>query len=148
MLDLGLGALREVVSPKSSACNGWDCTDWLQVIWALFNEPIFTLTSQNFCIYVIRDTKGHFTPRWRSPPVMNSRGTLKFDWPRVTLFSGGGLHYGQESFGRALCTWIKNWRDCQRGDIFLKGSPLEVKFLGQPQNLGQETWPLKKPQLE
>ena len=147
MLDLGLGVLCEVVSPKSSAFNGWDCTDWLQVIWALFNEPILTLTSHNFCIYVNPDTKAHFTLRWRSPPVMNSRRNLKFDWRRVTLLSGGGLHYGQESFGLALCTWIKNWRDCQRGDMFLKGSPLEVKFLEQPQSLKQETWPLENSNL-
>ena len=31
--------------------------------------------------------------------------------------------------------------DCQRGNIFLKGSSPEVKFLGQPQSLEQETWP-------
>ena len=29
--------------------------------------------------------------RWRSPPVMNSRGLLKFDWSRATLLSCGGL---------------------------------------------------------
>ena len=32
---------------------------------------------------------------------------------------------------------------CQRVDTFLKGSSPEVKFLGQLQNLGQETWPPK-----
>ena len=40
-------------------------------------------------------------------PILNSRGTLKFDWPRVTLLSGGGLHYGEESFRGDFCTWIK-----------------------------------------
>ena len=52
-------------------------------------------------------TKGRFTLRWRSPPVKNSRGILKIDWPRVTLFSSGGLHYGQGSFGGELWTWMK-----------------------------------------
>jgi hypothetical protein len=36
------------------------------------------------------------------------RGILKFDWPRMTLLSGGGLHYGQEFFCGELCTWMKN----------------------------------------
>ena len=44
--------------------------------------------------------QGHFTLRWRSPPVMNSRGIPKFDWPRATL-------YGQESFDGEHCTWMK-----------------------------------------
>ena len=35
---------------------------------------------------------------------------------------------------------MKKWHGCQHGDTFLKGSSLEVKFLGQPQSLGQETW--------
>ena len=39
--------------------------------------------------------------------VKNSRGILKFDWPRVTLLSGGGLHYAQETCGGELCTWMK-----------------------------------------
>ena len=69
---------------------------------------------------------------------MNSRGILKFDWPRATLLSGGGLHYGQESFGEEHCTWMKKSYGCKRGDTFLKGSSPEVKFLGQPQSLGQE----------
>ena len=30
---------------------------------------------------------------------------------------------------------------CQRGDTFLKGISPEVKFFGQPESLGQETWP-------
>ena len=35
----------------------------------------------------------------------------------------------------------KKWHGCQRGDIFLKGGgSSEVKFLGQPQSLKQETW--------
>ena len=72
---------------------------------------------------------------------MNSRGILKFDWPRVTLLSSGGLHYGQESFGGELCKWMKKSHGCQCGDTFLKGSSPEVKFLGQAQSLGQETWP-------
>ena len=32
------------------------------------------------------------------------QGILKFNWPRATLLSCGGLHYGQESFGGELCT--------------------------------------------
>ena len=44
---------------------------------------------------------------WRRPLAMNSRRIQKFDWPRVTLLSGGGLHYGQESFGGEICTWMK-----------------------------------------
>ena len=34
---------------------------------------------------------------------------------------------------------MKKWYGCQCGDTFLKGSSLEVKFLEQPQSLGQET---------
>ena len=51
--------------------------------------------------------RGWFTLRWRRPPVMNSRGFIKFDWPRATLLSGGGLHYGQESFGGEQCTLLE-----------------------------------------
>ena len=29
---------------------------------------------------------------------MNSRGILILGWSRASLLSGGGLHYGQESF--------------------------------------------------
>ena len=72
---------------------------------------------------------------------------MKFDWLRVTLLSGGGLHYSQESSDGELCTWMKKWHACQRGDTFLKGSSLEVKFLGQPQSLRQETWPPETLQL-
>ena len=70
---------------------------------------------------------------------MNYRGVLKFDWPRVPVLSGSGLHYGQESFGGEHCTWMKNRHECRRGITFLKGNSAEVKFLGQPQSLGQET---------
>ena len=78
---------------------------------------------------------------------MNSRENLKFDWLRVTFLSSGGLHYDQESFGGELCTWMKKWHGCECGDTFLIGSTLKVKFLGQPQSLGQETWPLEKSNL-
>ena len=37
----------------------------------------------------------------------DSRGILEFDWPRATLLSGGGLHYGQESSRGEHCTLIK-----------------------------------------
>ena len=63
---------------------------------------------------------------------MNFKGSLKCDWPRVTLLSSGGLHYGQESFGGEHCQWMKKRHGCQRGDTFFKGSSLEVKLLGQP----------------
>ena len=66
-------------------------------------------------------SKCRFTLWWRIPPVINSRGILKFDWMRLTLLSGGG----------------------ERGETFFKGSSPEVKFLGQPHSLGQETWPLE-----
>ena len=36
-----------------------------------------------------------------------SSGIMKFDWPRVTLLSGGDLPYGQESFGGEHYTRIK-----------------------------------------
>jgi len=39
---------------------------------------------------------------------MNSRGIVKFDWPRMALLSSGGLYYGQKSFGGELWTWMKN----------------------------------------
>ena len=52
---------------------------------------------------------------------MNSRGILKFDWPKATLLSGGGLHYGQESFSGGHCTWMKKWHGNQRGGHFLEG---------------------------
>ena len=51
------------------------------------------------------------------------------------------LHYGQEVFGREHCTRWKNDMDANVATLFLKGSSLEVKFLGQPQSLRQETWP-------
>jgi len=78
---------------------------------------------------------------------MNFKGILKFDWARVTLLSSSGLCYGQEFFGGELCTWMKNWHGCQRDDTFWKGSSPEVKFLGQLQTLGQETWPSENPNL-
>ena len=81
------------------------------------------------------DAKGRFTLWWRSPPIQNSRGILKFDWPRATLLSSGGLHYSQDSFGGELCTWMKQWHGFQRGGHFFEGSSPEVKFLGQPQSL-------------
>ena len=60
-----------------------------------------------FCIALRLLSKGRFTLQWRSPPVMNSRGILKFDWPRAILLSSGGIHYGQEFFGGEHCTWMK-----------------------------------------
>ena len=85
----------------------------------------------------------------KSPLVMNSRGILKaiylrnwnslhpistykskFDRSlRATLLTGGGLHYGQESFGGKHCTWMKNWHGCQRGGHFL-GVLRRSSFLG------------------
>ena len=56
---------------------------------------------------------------------------------RVTLLFGGGLQYGQESFGGELCTRMKNDMVANVATLFLKGSSQEVKFLGQPQSLGQ-----------
>ena len=38
---------------------------------------------------------------------MNPREILKFDWSKVTPLSGGGLHYGEESFGGDHYTWMK-----------------------------------------
>ena len=52
---------------------------------------------------------------------MNSKGFIKFDWPRATLLSGGGLHYGQESVGGEHWTWMKNDMDANRGGHFLEG---------------------------
>ena len=70
---------------------------------------------------------------------MNSRGVLKFDWPRATLLSGGGLHYGQQSFGEEHYTWMKKQHGCQGGDIFLEDrfSKGEVSFMGKSQSHGQ-----------
>ena len=51
-------------------------------------------------------TKVWFTLQWRSPPVINFRGILKFEWPRATLLCSGGLHCGQECFGGEHCTWM------------------------------------------
>ena len=54
---------------------------------------------------------------------MNSRGNLKFDWPRMTLLSGGGLHYGQESFGGGTLymdekmTRLPTWRHFFEGEF-------------------------------
>ena len=53
------------------------------------------------------ESKGRFTLCWRSPSVMNSRGILTFDWPRATILSGGGLHYGQESIDEEHWTWME-----------------------------------------
>ena len=79
--------------------------------------------------------EGRFTLRWRSPPVINPRGILKVDWLRATLVSGGGLHYGQESFGREHCTWMKKWHGCQRRGHFSAG-----EFSG-----GRVSWATSKP---
>ena len=79
--------------------------------------------------------EGRFTLQRRSPPVMNSRGILKFDWPRATLLCGDGLQYSQESFGRQHCTWVKIWHGCQCGDAFFQG-----EFSG-----GQVFWATSKP---
>ena len=87
--------------------------------WCLF---YFTMVCNLIsCLQYVMATKGRFTLRWRSPPVMNSTRISKFGWPRVTLLSGGSLHYGQESFGGELCTWMKLWHGYQCGDTFLKG---------------------------
>ena len=93
--------------------------------------------------YTIYGVEGRFTLRWRSPPVMNSRGILKFEWPRATLLSGGGYTTSKRPLVENIvqCTWMKKWHGCQCGDTFLTGSSPEVKFLAQPQSLGQETWP-------
>jgi hypothetical protein len=64
-----------------------------------------------------------------------SNGGLYYDQES----NNGGLHYGQESIGEELCTWMNKWHGCKLGDTFLKGYSMEVKFLGQPQSLGQET---------
>ena len=45
--------------------------------------------------------------RWRSPLVMSFREIPKFDCPRATLLSGGGLHYDHETFGEEHWTWMK-----------------------------------------
>ena len=79
---------------------------------------------------------------------MNYRGILKFDWQRVGLLPGGGLHYDKESFGGELCTWMNNDMATNVETFSFEGGSLEVKFLGQPQSLGQETWPLGELQLE
>ena len=60
---------------------------------------------------------------------MNSKGILKFDWPRVTLLSSDGLHYGQESFGGEHRTWMPTWRHFFEGE-----------FSG-----GQVSWATSKP---
>jgi len=98
-------------------------------------------------VLALEKTEGRFTLRRRSSLEKNYRGILKFDWLRVTFLFSGGLHYGQESFGGELCTWMKKWHCYQCGDTFLKRSSLEVKFLGQPQTLGQENWPPENPNL-
>ena len=56
--------------------------------------------------------------------------------------SGGGLHYGHVVWWRTL--YIHEWKNDMAANVaslFSKGSSPEVKFLGQPQSLGQETWP-------
>ena len=71
-----------------------NCLVMREIMWADDLESSFSI-------------RACFTLQWRSPLVMNSTGILKFDWPRVTLLSGGGLHIGQDSFGGELCTWLK-----------------------------------------
>jgi hypothetical protein len=65
----------------------------------------------------------------------------------MKVLSSRGLHYGQESIDGELSTWMKEWAGYQYGGTFLKRSSSEVKFLGQPQSLGQETWPPKNSNL-
>ena len=52
---------------------------------------------------------------------MNFRGILKFDWPRVTLLSGGGVHYNQESFGGEHYAWMKNDVDANVATLIGRG---------------------------
>ena len=74
--------------------------------------------------------KGHFTLRWRSPSVMNSRGILKFDWSRVTLLFGGGSHYNEESFGGELCRWMENDMVANMATLFGREVLQRSGFLG------------------
>ena len=43
---------------------------------------------------------------------------MKFDWPRVTLLSGDGSYYNQESFDEELCTWMKNDMTANMATLF------------------------------
>ena len=91
----------------------------------LLGSHNFMITSLGSCV---KWPLGPLTLQWRSPVVMNSRGIMKFDWPRVTLLSGGSLHYGQESFGGELGT--KTWHGCQCGNTFWRGVLRRSSFLG------------------
>ena len=75
--------------------------------------------------FVLHRFKGWVTLRWRSPPIMNSREILKFDWPWTTLLSGGGLHYNQESVGEEHWTWMPTWQTLSRRLVLRRSS-----FLG------------------
>ena len=80
----------------------WDCPRNLNEMGMLegYKQRI-----TNYTFLASHDkTEDRLALRWRSPLVMNSRGILKFDWPRVTLLSDIGLHCGQESFGAEFCT--------------------------------------------
>ena len=68
---------------------------------------------------------------------MNSKGILKFHWLKVTLLFGGGLHYGQESFGGELCTWMKKMTWLPTWRHFFKGGGV----FGS-----QVSWATSKPQ--
>ena len=75
-----------------------------------------------------RERESRFTLWWRSPPVMNYRGILKFDWPRATLVSIGGLHYGQE-FENIMHGWEMTCMPMWRTHYF-RGVLWRSSFLG------------------
>ena len=111
-------------------------------ISAHFNRSLTVELKINTCVMALvvvtimkfnLGIKGHFTLKWRSPTVMNSRGISEFDWSWATLLSGGGLHCGQESFGGEHCTgmkkmsWMSMW-----WHFFWRGVLRRSGFLGNP----------------
>jgi hypothetical protein len=86
-------------------------------------------------------SSGRFTLWWRRSLVKNSREILKYDWPKVRLLSGGGLHYGQESISGELCTWMKKMTWLPMWQHFFEEGFSEGQVFGQPQSLKQEAWP-------
>ena len=105
--------------------NTWLCS----FTWSMWHSHLTRV--KIIVLLTTLDTTCRFTLWWRSPLVMNSRGTLQFDWPRATLLYGGGLHHGQETFGEEHCTWMKRmtWMPTW-WTLFRRGVLWRSSFLG------------------
>ena len=81
-------------------------------------------------------SQGRFTLWWRSPLVLNYRGISK-----IWLAESDTLVRWWFTLRPTIIWWRTLYMDAKVTTLFLRGGSQEVKLLGQPQSLGQETWP-------